>query len=154
MQVPLEGVQTSTPATSSEWFPPKDHRSPGMYCKVFFRMLSAGSFSRISSSLRFQLKDLMWQNKQLGCDSAMFLKSQVYLGGQPWCSFGLLEGGCWGRGLQYCDMRFLPKQDRKHLKVSHTAQETSPWDFSLELVLLAAFSQLLITQISCFVTAG
>lgn len=37
-------------------------------------------------------------------------------------------------------MRFLAKQDRKHLKVSHTAQESSPWDFSLELVLLAAFS--------------
>lgn len=57
--------------------------SPVTYGKVFFRRLSTGSFSRISSSLRFQSKDLMWQNKQLGCDSAVFFRSQAYLGGQP-----------------------------------------------------------------------
>lgn len=25
----------------------------------------------------------MWQNKQLGCDSTVFFRSQAYLGGQP-----------------------------------------------------------------------
>lgn len=132
VQVPLEGVQTSTPATSSGWFPPKDHRSPGMYCKVFFRMLSAGSFSRISSSLRFRLKNLMWQNKQLEYDSAMFLKSQVYLGGRPLAFIWIIRGGLLGKGAAILWYEVFAKTRQKAFKSkSHSSGDLplglQPW---------------------------
>lgn len=90
-----------------------------------FRMLSIGSFSRITSSLRSLLKDLTWQNKQLGCDSALFFKSQAYLGGWPLVFIWIIRGGLLGKGFQNSDVRFLPKQDRKHLKVMRPSLGTS-----------------------------
>lgn len=129
VQVPLAGVQTSTPATSSWWLPPKDHR---LSCAAkYFRVLSTGLFSRISSSLRSRLKDLTWQNKQLGCDGAMFFKSQAYLGGRPLVFIWIIRGGFGEGGCNIVMWGFCQNKTKAFKSKSHSSGDLplglQPW---------------------------
>lgn len=97
-----------------------------------FRMLSIGSFSRISSSLRSRLKDLTWQNKHLGCDSVMFFKSQAYLGGQPLVFIWIIRGGLLGKGAAklWCEV-FAQTRQKAFKSKSHSSRDLplglQPW---------------------------